>query len=140
MEKGVDIPMRGPGYYDAHVKWTQRLTYDGEYLHAAPWNCAGGPGCTGPAAQHRVGRHLQRLHQLAPRGCGKALRLPRGRRRFVQYPNANGGKMQFGQGYGDWNVPWVVWQTGEVIRPADQRHRVAFGFVAAVAPVIWNWP
>ena len=38
MEKGVDIPMRGPGYYDPHVQWTQRLTYGGEYLHAAPWN------------------------------------------------------------------------------------------------------
>ncbi len=38
MEKGRDISMRGPGYYDAHVKWTQRLTYGGEYLHAAPWN------------------------------------------------------------------------------------------------------
>ncbi|MEO6702402.1 MAG: L,D-transpeptidase, partial [Jatrophihabitantaceae bacterium] len=37
MEKGVDIPMRGPGYYDPHVQWTQRLTYGGEYLHSAPW-------------------------------------------------------------------------------------------------------
>ncbi|MGH3444950.1 MAG: L,D-transpeptidase, partial [Nocardioidaceae bacterium] len=38
MEKGRDISMRGPGYFDAHVKFTQRLTYDGEYLHSAPWN------------------------------------------------------------------------------------------------------
>src|SRR6201999_4581121 len=38
MEKGRDIAMRGPGYYDPPVKMTQRLTYAGEYLHSAPWN------------------------------------------------------------------------------------------------------
>ncbi len=33
----------------------------------------------------------------------------------VIYPNANGGKMQLGQGYGDWNVPWSQWQTGGAV-------------------------
>ena len=61
MEKGVDIPMRGPGYYDAHVKFTQRLTYGGEYLHAAPWNCVGAPGCVGPA--NNIG------HSNSSNGC-----------------------------------------------------------------------
>ena len=35
MEKGRNL-MRGPGYYDPSVKFTQRLTYGGEYLHSAP--------------------------------------------------------------------------------------------------------
>ena len=38
MEKGASICMRGPGYYECGVKYTQRLTYGGEYLHSAPWN------------------------------------------------------------------------------------------------------
>ena len=32
--------MRGPGYDERGIKYTQRLTYSGEYLHAAPWNIA----------------------------------------------------------------------------------------------------
>jgi hypothetical protein len=31
-------------YYECGIKFDQRLTYDGEYLHAAPWNCLGVPG------------------------------------------------------------------------------------------------
>ena len=25
-------------YYECGIKFDQRLTYDGEYLHSAPWN------------------------------------------------------------------------------------------------------
>ena len=63
MEKGLDIEMKGPGYDDPHVKYTQRLTYGGEYLHSAPWN----------VAEHRAPQHLKWLHQPAarptPRSC-----------------------------------------------------------------------
>ncbi|HET6210416.1 MAG TPA: L,D-transpeptidase [Jatrophihabitans sp.] len=105
MEKGVDIPMRGPGYYDAHVQWTQRLTYGGEYLHSAPWNVANlgvrstSNGCTNlsPAAA----KHLYSLMRVGD---------------VVNYPNANGATMQLGQGYGDWNVAWSSWLTGGAIR------------------------
>ena len=40
MEKGDNICMTGPGYHECDIKYTQRLTYSGEYLHAAPWNVA----------------------------------------------------------------------------------------------------
>jgi lipoprotein-anchoring transpeptidase ErfK/SrfK len=105
MEKGRDISMRGPGYYDAHVKFTQRLTYDGEYLHAAPWNVNNikngvdsSNGCTNllPADAEKIYHKLQ---------VGDV----------VTYPNANGGRMQLGEGYGDWNVPWGLWQSGGLI-------------------------
>jgi lipoprotein-anchoring transpeptidase ErfK/SrfK len=104
MEKGASICMRGPGYYECGVKFTQRLTYGGEYLHSAPWNLGNigrfdsSNGCTNlrPA-------DAQRLYNFL--GVGDV----------VIYPNANGPRMQLGQGYGDWNVPWTQWLTGGVV-------------------------
>ncbi|MGI8665148.1 MAG: L,D-transpeptidase [Jatrophihabitans sp.] len=101
MDKGADIPMRGPGYYDAHVQWTQRLTYDGEYLHSAPWNVRNlgvrstSNGCTNLSPA--VAKQLYGLMHIGD---------------VVEYPNANGATMQLGQGYGDWNVAWANWLTG----------------------------
>jgi lipoprotein-anchoring transpeptidase ErfK/SrfK len=111
MEKGLDIPMSGPGYYDAHVKLTQRLTYDGEYLHAAPWNCVGSPGCTGP--QNNIGSadSSNGCTNLKPQDA-QTLYDFLGIGDVVQYPNASGPLMGLGDGYGDWNVPWPQWQTG----------------------------
>lgn len=101
MEKGASICMSGPGYHECGVKYTQRLTYDGEYLHAAPWNTGNigrvdsSNGCT-----NLLTKDAQRLYSFL--GIGDV----------VMYPNATGGKMQLGQGYGDWNVAWALWQTG----------------------------
>jgi lipoprotein-anchoring transpeptidase ErfK/SrfK len=105
MEKGADISMRGPNYYDPHVQWTQRLTYGGEYLHSAPWNIANlgvrstSNGCTNlsPAVAKKLFGFLK---------IGDV----------VNYPNANGPAMQLGQGYGDWNVPWASWLTGGALK------------------------
>jgi lipoprotein-anchoring transpeptidase ErfK/SrfK len=102
MEKGLDISMRGPGYYDPHVKFTQRLTYGGEYLHAAPWNTYNinhgidsSNGCTN-------------LHPNDAKTLYDFLRIGD----VVEYPNANGPQMTMGAGYGDWNVNWAEWQSG----------------------------
>jgi lipoprotein-anchoring transpeptidase ErfK/SrfK len=105
MEKGVSICMRGPGYYECNVKYTQRLTYGGEYLHSAPWNVSNidngvdsSNGCTNllPADAERLYRFLR---------VGDV----------VNYPNANGPAMQLGSGYGDWNVNWSSWQSGGLV-------------------------
>ena len=104
MEKGASICMSGPGYHECGVKWTQRLTYGGEYLHAAPWNLANlgkfdsSNGCTNLSD-----------------GDAKTLydRLEIGD--VVKYPNANGPSMSLGAGYGDWNVPWPQWLTGGAV-------------------------
>jgi lipoprotein-anchoring transpeptidase ErfK/SrfK len=104
MEKGKDISMRGPGYFDAHVKFTQRLTYGGEYLHSAPWNLAhigsvdSSNGCTNLRPVD-----AQKLYGFLNVGD------------VVMFPNANGPKMQLGQGYGDWNVAWSQWLTGGLV-------------------------
>jgi lipoprotein-anchoring transpeptidase ErfK/SrfK len=106
MEKGRDISMRGPGYFDAHVKYTQRLTYGGEYLHAAPWNT------------YNIGHGVNSSNGCTNLYDADAIKLynflevgdP------VQYPNASGPKMNLGEGYGDWNVTWSLWQTGGAVK------------------------
>ena len=105
MEKGLDICMRGPGYYECHVKYTQRLTYGGEYLHAAPWNTSNiahgvdsSNGCTN-------------LYTKDAKTLYGFLRIGD----VVQYPNANGPEMSLGSGYGDWNINWTQWQTGGLV-------------------------
>jgi len=105
MEKGVSICMHGPGYNECGIKYTQRLTYGGEYLHAAPWNTSNinrgvdsSNGCTN-------------LHPNDAKTLYDFLRIGD----VVQYPNANGPAMTMGAGYGDWNVPWVQWETGGAV-------------------------
>lgn len=106
MEKGKSICMHGPGYNECGVRYTQRLTYDGEYLHAAPWNT------------YNIGRGVDSSNGCTNLYTTDALKL------FtfleigdvVQYPNANGPLMALGDGYGDWNVPWPQWQTGGLYR------------------------
>jgi lipoprotein-anchoring transpeptidase ErfK/SrfK len=105
MEKGVSICMSGPGYHECGVKFTQRLTYGGEYLHAAPWNTYNidhgidsSNGCTN-------------MHDADAKTLYGFLEVGD----VVIYPNANGPAMQLGSGYGDWNVNWTTWQTGGLV-------------------------
>jgi lipoprotein-anchoring transpeptidase ErfK/SrfK len=102
MEKGLDISMSGPGYFVPHVKFTQRLTYGGEYLHDASWNAknieAGvnsSDGCT-----NLLPADAEKLYGILRIGD------------VVRFPDANGPAMTMGAGYGDWNVPWAQWLTG----------------------------
>jgi lipoprotein-anchoring transpeptidase ErfK/SrfK len=105
MEKGADIPMRGPGYYDPHVQWTQRLTYGGEYLHSAPWNIAN-------LGKRSTSNGCTNLSPAVAKGLYGLMRIGD----VVSYPNANGPQMQLGSGYGDWNLSWGAWQTGGVVK------------------------
>jgi lipoprotein-anchoring transpeptidase ErfK/SrfK len=105
MEKGVSICMHGPGYDECGIKYTQRLTYGGEYLHAAPWNISNinrgvdsSNGCT-----NLLPDDAKKLYSFLRVGD------------VVIYPNANGPAMSLGAGYGDWNISWGEWQTGGLV-------------------------
>jgi lipoprotein-anchoring transpeptidase ErfK/SrfK len=105
MEKGRSICMSGPGYSECGVKYTQRLTYSGEYLHSAPWNVGNikrgidsSNGCT-----NLLPDEAKRLYGILEVGD------------VVGYPNAPGPAMRMGDGYGDWNVPWAVWRRGGAV-------------------------
>jgi lipoprotein-anchoring transpeptidase ErfK/SrfK len=105
MAKGASICMSGPGYNECGIKYTQRLTYSGEYLHAAPWNegnitrgIDSSNGCT-----NLMPADAARLY--------KTLRVGD----IVQYPDAPGPEMTLGTGFGDWNIPWAQWRKGGLI-------------------------
>ncbi|MFD8479628.1 Ig-like domain-containing protein [Kitasatospora sp. NPDC059673] len=92
----IGIPNGSSESYDLDVKWATRVTWSGEYVHAAPWSTwAQGRenvshGCTGMSTDDakwffdntRVGD-------------------------LVQVVNSMGHEMEpFGNGFGDWNVDW----------------------------------
>jgi lipoprotein-anchoring transpeptidase ErfK/SrfK len=87
-------------YYECGIKWDQRLTYDGEYLHAAPWNGSIGSADLSNGCTNLTTDDAERLYHFMRIGD------------VVDYPNADGPQMQLGDGYGDWNVSWSQWQTG----------------------------
>jgi lipoprotein-anchoring transpeptidase ErfK/SrfK len=96
--------------YDLHVEWATRVTWSGEYVHAAPWSVASqgvtnvSHGCTGMSTDNakwffdntRVGD-------------------------IVQVVNSNGHQMEpFGNGFGDWNLSWDDWVKGSATgKPVD---------------------
>lgn len=105
MTKGANICMTGPGYHECGIKYTQQLTASGEYLVAAPWNVKhiatgvdSSNGCT-----NLLTADAAKLYSIFEIGD------------VVDYPNASGAHMQFGDGYGDWNVPWTTWLTGGLV-------------------------
>ena len=117
MEKGADVEMKGPGYDDPHVKWTMRLTYGGEYLHAAPWNCLAsrGNGCTSTLANNiGYGNSSNGCTNLMPAQAQKLYGFL-GIGDVVTHLDATGARMTLGQGYGDWNLTWSQWQTGGAV-------------------------
>ncbi|MER5865582.1 Ig-like domain-containing protein [Kitasatospora sp. NPDC002040] len=85
--------------YDLQVKWATRVTWSGEYVHAAPWSVGSqgvenvSHGCTGMSTDNAKWFFDQtRIGDL------------------VQVVNSKGAPMEpFGNGFGDWNVPWADW-------------------------------
>jgi lipoprotein-anchoring transpeptidase ErfK/SrfK len=89
-------------YYECGIKYDQRLTYSGEYLHSAPWNVTNiergydsSNGCTNLLPDDAI-----KLYNYLEIGTP------------VEYPNAPGPLMTMGDGYGDWNLSWQQWLTG----------------------------
>ncbi|MFC9331088.1 Ig-like domain-containing protein [Kitasatospora sp. NPDC057015] len=85
--------------YDLQVQWATRVTWSGEYVHAAPWSVASqgvdnvSHGCTGMSTENAKWFYEQtRVGDL------------------VQVVNSKGAGMEpFGNGFGDWNLTWEDW-------------------------------
>ncbi|GAA3521621.1 Ig-like domain-containing protein [Actinocatenispora rupis] len=98
------IAKNNPQAYDVYVNWGTRLTGDGIYLHAAPWN---------------VGLHGK---QNDSHGC---FNLSDQDAKWA-YDNLRPGdvvimsgtpdKVTVDRGYGDWNLSWDKWVQGSALK------------------------
>ncbi|WP_049566104.1 L,D-transpeptidase [Streptomyces sp. SBT349] len=91
--------------YDLNVTWASRLTWSGEYVHAAPWSVGSqgsanvSHGCTGMSDAN-----AQWLFELVKPGD------------VVEHINGFGEEMTpFDNGFGDWNLSWEEWQAGSAL-------------------------
>ncbi|MFJ3903608.1 Ig-like domain-containing protein [Streptomyces sp. NPDC090025] len=100
---------RGSGdFYDLKVRWATRVTWSGEYLHAAPWSLDSqgsenvSHGCTGMSTDDAAW-----FFDTVREGD------------LVRVVNGYGEEMTpFDNGFGDWNLSWPEWREGSALGPA----------------------
>jgi lipoprotein-anchoring transpeptidase ErfK/SrfK len=107
MERVSDTEMKGQGYDVPDVKWDERLTVEGEYLHSAPWNI------------YNIEHGIDSSHGCTNLRPDDALALYNTLRvgDVVSYAHIQEATtaMTMGDGYGDWDVSWAQWSGGGAI-------------------------
>ncbi|MET9887981.1 Ig-like domain-containing protein [Streptomyces sp. NPDC006430] len=114
LRKEYQVRMRGdtvgikPGtseFYDLPVFYATRVTWSGEYVHAAPWSVGAqgeenvSHGCTGMSTADAAW-----FFQTVREGD------------VVEVVNSGGERMApFDNGFGDWNLDWRTWQAGSAL-------------------------
>jgi lipoprotein-anchoring transpeptidase ErfK/SrfK len=100
----VGIGQDDPEYYNiGNVQYAMRLTYSGEFIHAAPWsvgsqgNANVSHGCTGMSTENAAW-----LYDMTRRGD------------VVEYTGTD-RPMTLDNGYGDWNVDFATWKQGSAL-------------------------
>jgi lipoprotein-anchoring transpeptidase ErfK/SrfK len=103
--ESIGIAAGSSDSYDLPVYWATRVTWSGEYVHAAPWSEGSqgvanvSHGCTGMSTENaewffehvRQGDVVQVVHSQGP----------------TMTP--------FDNGFGDWNLDWQQWQKGSAL-------------------------
>ncbi|MEU6774482.1 Ig-like domain-containing protein [Streptomyces sp. NPDC046759] len=91
--------------FDLPVYWDTRVTWSGEYVHAAPWSVGSqgyanvSHGCTG-MSNGNAQWFFAHIHKGD----------------IVKVVNSKGHQMEdFGNGFGDWNVDWKKWRKGSAL-------------------------
>ncbi|MEU9213257.1 Ig-like domain-containing protein [Streptomyces sp. NPDC048415] len=91
--------------YDLPVYYATRVTWSGEYVHAAPWSTGSqgyanvSHGCTGMSTSN-----AEWFFDNVREGD------------IVKVQNSNGEEMDpFGNGFGDWNLDWKKWRDGSAL-------------------------
>ena len=99
------VGIGGSDSYDLGVYWDVRVTWSGEYVHAAPWSEGSqgvanvSHGCTGLSTEN-----AEWFYDHVRVGD------------IVQVVNSHGDMMTpFDNGFGDWNVDWAQWQQGSAL-------------------------
>ncbi|MFD0312310.1 Ig-like domain-containing protein [Streptomyces sp. NPDC127119] len=93
--------------YDLPVYYATRVTWSGEYVHAAPWSAGSqgaanvSHGCTGMSTAN-----AEWFFETVRAGD------------IVKVVNSYGDMMDpFGNGFGDWNLTWKNWRKGSALTP-----------------------
>ncbi|MCX4860987.1 L,D-transpeptidase [Streptomyces canus] len=91
--------------YDLPVYYATRVTWSGEYVHAAPWSVGSqgsanvSHGCTGMSTSN-----AEWFFDIVHEGD------------VVEVVNSDGNTMEpFGNGFGDWNLDWKKWRDGSAL-------------------------
>ncbi len=100
----VGIGRDDPEYYNiSDVEYAMRLTYSGEFIHAAPWSVGSqgsanvSHGCTGMSTADAAW-----LYGMTRRGD------------VVEYTGTD-RPMTLDNGYGDWNIDFAAWKQGSAL-------------------------
>ncbi|WP_434091157.1 Ig-like domain-containing protein [Streptomyces flaveus] len=100
--------------YDLPVYYATRVTWSGEYVHAAPWS-------TGSQGAANVSHGCTGMSTANAAWFFKTVRPGD----IVKVVNSEGDMMTpFDNGFGDWNLDWQKWQKGSALmegpRPEDR--------------------
>jgi lipoprotein-anchoring transpeptidase ErfK/SrfK len=96
----IGIKKGDPGYYDIIARYAMRLTYSGEFLHAAPWSAGAqghanvSHGCTGMTTA--AAKWLFNTSKLGD---------------VVIYKHST-RSLEWGNGYTAWNMSYASWKNG----------------------------
>ncbi|MER5811995.1 Ig-like domain-containing protein [Streptomyces sp. NPDC002033] len=95
-------------FYDLPVQYATRVTWSGEYIHAAPWSVESqgeenvSHGCTGMSTEDAAW-----FFDTVREGD------------IVEVVNSGGERMPpFANGFGDWNMDWAAWTEGSALSPS----------------------
>ncbi len=112
--------------YDLDVHFATRVTWSGEYVHAAPWSVGSqgyanvSHGCVGMSTAD-----AEWFFDTVREGD------------LVEVVNSDGDTMEpFGNGFGDWNLNWDKWREGSALTGSGRpRPRPGGGTAAALGRV-----
>ena len=98
----VGIPRNGPGGYYRKVAWATRLTWSGEFVHAAPWSqWAQGKRNVSHGCINVSTANAKWFYDFAQRGD------------IVEVINSPKKPKLYDPGTSDWNIPWEQWKAGD---------------------------
>ena len=97
----VGIPKGSPDYYKLKVLWDMRVTYSGEFVHAAPWS----------DSSHGVANVSHGCVGLSTPDAEWLFHLTHGRGDIVDVTGSD-RYMTLTNGYGDWNESFAQYKTG----------------------------
>lgn len=90
-----------PGYYKETVLLDERISMDGEYVHSAPWS-------VGEQGSSNVSHGCVNLSPDNAQWFFNTFNLGD----VVEISNSGGPQLPVWDTYGDWEIPWAQWLTG----------------------------